>query len=108
MIIRTISFSVISNSIHHVPTSTSESFSFIQLLAKTALELSQCLYLISCSDSNRFKTLQGGPNHTIYGHSKSPTWLPFTSSHQSRHRRILPKDTVLTYLRTVASRPLSA
>src|SRR6266498_5932157 len=48
--------------------------------------------------------LQGKPNHTTYGHSRSPTWLPFTSSHRSHHRCILPKDTVLTYLRMVASR----
>src|SRR5438105_13238067 len=25
-------------------------------------------------------TLQGKPNHTTYGHSRSPTWQPFTSS----------------------------
>src|SRR5438105_15469646 len=53
-------------------------------------------------------TLQGKPNHTTYGHSRSPTWQPFTSAHRSRHRRIPPKDTLLTYLRTVASQPLSA
>src|SRR5438128_6705357 len=51
----------------------------LNLLAKTALELSQCLYLISYSDSNRFNTLQGKPNHTTCGHSRSPTWQPFTS-----------------------------
>src|SRR6266540_6110395 len=55
-------------------------FVSLNLLAKTALELSQCLYLISCSDSNRFITLQGKPNHTTCGHSRSPTWQPFTSS----------------------------
>src|SRR6266540_3092007 len=40
-------------------------------------------------------TLQGKPNHTTYGHSRSPTWQPFTSSHRSCHRRIPPKDTIL-------------
>ena len=39
------------------------------------------LYLISSSDSNRFKHCKGKPNHTTYGHSRSPTWQPFTSSH---------------------------
>jgi len=34
------------------------------------------------SDSNRFTTLQGKPNHTTCGHSRSPTWQPFTSSHR--------------------------
>ena len=29
----------------------------------------------------------------IYGHSESPTWQPFTRSHQSHHHRIPPKDT---------------
>src|SRR5438132_9144952 len=55
-------------------------FVSLNLLAKTALELSQCLYLISCSDSNRFKILQGGPNHTTYEHPQGPVWQPFTSS----------------------------
>ena len=54
MSIRAISFSVYFNNIHHFPTLTSASFSVLVLLAKTALELGQCLYLISCSDSNRF------------------------------------------------------
>src|SRR6266542_6630808 len=67
------------HSSHPLPISISEFFNFIKLLAKTALELSQCLYLISCSDSNRFNTLQGKPNHTTCGHSRSPTWQPFTS-----------------------------
>ena len=42
------------------------------------------------------------------GTHRSPTWLPFTSSHRSHHRRIPPKDTVLTYSRTVASQLLLA
>src|SRR6266508_69847 len=40
----------------------------------------QCSYTDELSDSNRWLTLQGIPNHTTYGHSRSPTWQPFTSS----------------------------
>src|SRR6266508_3737279 len=92
---------------HPLPTPTSRSFSFITLLAKSVLDLAMLIF----DKHQRFESilsLQGKPNHTTYGHSRSPTWQPFTSSHRSHHRRILPKDNVLTYLRTVASRPLSA
>src|SRR6266508_400800 len=40
----------------------------------------QCSYTDKLSDSNRWLTLQGIPNHTTYEHSKSLTWQPFTSS----------------------------
>src|SRR6266508_2310695 len=40
----------------------------------------QCSYTDKLSDSNRWLTLQGIPNHTTYEPSKSLTWQPVTSS----------------------------
>src|SRR5438105_6560816 len=102
---RAISFSAYFNNIHYFPTLISASFGVLVLLAKTALELGQCLYLISCSDSNRFFPLQGNLTTRHMGTQGVPHGNLSTRSH---HRRIPPKDTILTYLRTVASRPLSA
>src|SRR6266498_1537542 len=72
MSIRSISFSAYFNNIHHFPTLISASFSVLVLLAKIALELGQCLYLISCSDSNRFTTLQGNLTTRHMGTQRVP------------------------------------
>src|SRR5438132_46340 len=49
----------------------------------------QCLYTDELSDSNRWLTLQGIPNHTTYEHSKSLTWEPFTTSQPHPYPRVL-------------------
>src|SRR5438034_4498796 len=53
------------------------SHSFIEITSEDMCEIQPCLYLISCSDSNRFTTLQGKPNHTTYGHSQESHMATF-------------------------------
>src|SRR5438105_4568638 len=96
MSIRTINqLSFIFIRIFHLPTSTSGTFSCIEITSEDMCKIQPRLYLISSSDSNQFYPCKGKPNHTTYGHSRSPTWQPFMSS-QSQFSMSYPYPRLLS------------